>query len=999
MPMMHPDRSLFFGEWCDDPEKPGEKASMGSMEILIADDHELFRRGLRSFLESRSDWHVCGEAADGKEAVAKAKELKPDVVLLDVSMPKMNGLEAARLIRREIPDSNILIVSQNDANLMEKAALQAGARRYIQKTRISPDLTEALEALSREALNHHPPAVNEAESKKGASAARRKLEMEQQDPEAQKREQQFRAMIDALPAAIYTTDAEGWLTHFNPAAVKFSGRVPELGSDRWCVSWKIFQADGTPVPLENCPMAVTLKEGRIVAGAECIAERPDGTRIWFTPHPTPLLDASGKVVGGINMLVDITERKLAERANSLLAAIVDSSDDAIISKNFDGIITSWNKSAERIFGYTADEAIGKPITLLIPPECCGEEEEIIARLRRGERVDHFETTRMRKDGSTLDVSLTISPVRDTKGQVVGASKVARDITERKLAERALRNSEERFRAIVTTTPECVKLVAADGTLLHMNSSGLAMVGADCAETVVGKCVYDLVAPQDRQRFRAFNQAICRGEKGCLEFGIVGLGGEYRHLETHAAPLRTREGEIVQLAVSRDVTERKRTEKALADAARQQQALFHLADELHRAISMEDVYEAGLEAICGALQCDRASILIDDNHGIMRFVSWRGLSEDYRKAVEGHSPWRAGETNPQPVCIDDIDAADLGESLKATVRAERIKSLAFVPLVSEGKLMGKFMMYFSARHDFSTDETELSLAIARQLSFAIDRKRADAALRQSEEKFRKLSESLDVEVRLRTVELEAHSSGMMKQSEQLRDLSQRLLRAQDEERRHIARELHDSAGQTLTVLEMNLARFLEEAQQSTPHLAKEAEETHQLVRQLTREIRTTSYLLHPPLLDESGLASALGWYIEGLRERGGLDIVLAIPEEFGRLPREIELVVFRLVQESLTNIHRHSGSKSASIQIARDGEAVSIEVEDQGKGMSREKLAEIQSRGAGVGIRGMHERVRQFRGNMQIESSGSGTRILVSIPIPGDAQSEEQSAIGPLHGAL
>jgi signal transduction histidine kinase len=368
-------------------------------------------------------------------------------------------------------------------------------------------------------------------------------------------------------------------------------------------------------------------------------------------------------------------------------------------------------------------------------------------------------------------------------------------------------------------------------------------------------------------------------------------------------------------------------------------------------------------------------------------------------VEGHSPWRAGETNPQPVCIDDIDAADLGESLKATVRAERIKSLAFVPLVSEGKVMGKFMMYFSARHDFNADEIELSLAIARQLSFAIDRKRADAALRQSEEKFRKLSESLDVEVRLRTVELEAYSSGMVKQSEQLRDLSQRLLRAQDEERRHIARELHDSAGQTLTVLEMNLARFLEEAQQSTPHLAKEAEETHQLVRQLTREIRTTSYLLHPPLLDESGLASALGWYIEGLRERGGLDIVLAIPEEFGRLPREIELVVFRLVQESLTNIHRHSGSKSASIQIARDGEAVSIEVEDQGKGMSREKLAEIQSRGAGVGIRGMHERVRQFRGNMQIESSGSGTRILVSIPIPGDAQSEEQSAIGPLHGAL
>jgi DNA-binding NarL/FixJ family response regulator len=197
---------------------------MGSMEILIADDHELFRRGLRSFLESQPDWHVCGEAADGKEAVAKAKELKPDVVLLDVSMPGMNGLEAARVIRRETPESEILIVSQNDASLMEKAALQAGATRYIQKTRISPDLTEALEALSK---SNDPLAGNKPEQGTSNGA--------EHDPAVEKRDQQVGAVIDALPAAIYTTDAEGRLTHFNPAAVKFSGRLPELGSDRWCV--------------------------------------------------------------------------------------------------------------------------------------------------------------------------------------------------------------------------------------------------------------------------------------------------------------------------------------------------------------------------------------------------------------------------------------------------------------------------------------------------------------------------------------------------------------------------------------------------------------------------------------------------------------------------------------------------------------------------------------------------------------------------------------------
>jgi PAS domain S-box-containing protein len=250
------------------------------------------------------------------------------------------------------------------------------------------------------------------------------------------------------------------------------------------------------------------------------------------------------------------------RAGGLLAAIVDSSDDAIISKNLDGVITSWNKAAERLFGYTAAEAIGQHITLIIPPQRRQEEDTIIARLRRGQRVDHFETVRVRKNGTTVDLSLTISPVRDDTGRVIGASKVARDITERKESERAIRESEERFRAIVETTPECVKLVAADGTLQQLNSSALAMLGAESAEMVVGKSVYDLIAPEHRERFREFNERICRGERGSLEFDIVGLQGVRRHMETHAAPLYVADGTVVQLAVSRDITERKRTEERL-----------------------------------------------------------------------------------------------------------------------------------------------------------------------------------------------------------------------------------------------------------------------------------------------------------------------------------------------------------------------------------------------------------------------------------------------------
>src|SRR6266852_4705370 len=377
-------------------------------------------------------------------------------------------------------------------------------------------------------------------------------------------------------------------------------------------------------------------------------------------------------------------RQKADKAIALLAAIVDSSDDAIVSKSLDGVITSWNAGAERLFGYSAKEAIGQHISLIIPANRRGEETIIIERLRRGERIDHFDTVRVHKDGTALDVSLTISPVRDSAGKIVGASKIARDFTQRKRIERALSESEQRFRL-------------------------------------------------------------------------------------------------------------------LADA-------------------------------------------------------------------------------------------------------------------------------------------------------------------------------LDTQVQFRTQELQRRNAEILQQSEQLRDLSVRLLQAQDHERRHIARELHDSAGQTLAALGMTFARLAEDAKHNPTQLAAGFEDAQALVQDLTQEIRTASYLLHPPLLDESGLSSALDWYVQGLAERSGLEIDLKIGEEVERLPPEMELVIFRLVQECLTNIHRHSGSETAMIRISREADRVHVLIWDDGKGMSQDRLAEIQSKGSGVGIRGMRERVRQFQGELTVESNALGTTI-------------------------
>lgn len=241
------------------------------------------------------------------------------------------------------------------------------------------------------------------------------------------------ALLRALPTAVYTTDAAGRITYFNEAAATLWGYRPELGKSAWCGSWRLYWPDGRPMAHEECPMAIALKEKTPIAGMEVVAERPDGTRVPVLAYPTPLLDASGDLVGGIDTLVDISDRKKAEHSSRWLAAIVESSDEAIVSKDLDGIVTSWNAGAESLFGYSADEIIGKPVTVIIPPDLLEEEARILDRIRRGERVEPYETVRLRREGNLVDIWLTVSPIKGVDGEIIGASKIARDITELKQA--------------------------------------------------------------------------------------------------------------------------------------------------------------------------------------------------------------------------------------------------------------------------------------------------------------------------------------------------------------------------------------------------------------------------------------------------------------------------------------------------------------------------------------------------------------------------------------
>lgn len=285
------------------------------------------------------------------------------------------------------------------------------------------------------------------------------------------------------------------------------------------------------------------------------------------------------------------------------------------------------------------------------------------------------------------------------------------------------------------------------------------------------------------------------------------------------------------------------------------------------------------------------------------------------------------------------------------------------------------------HPFSYPNTAESVAtLAFLLASVIVIVMGESRRRQNETLHKSLGE-LEVKVQERTADLDVVNQN-------LRDLSARLLQMQDEERRRIARELHDSVGQMLAALGMNLSAVRSDIDQLA-RTAATLTDSESLVQEMVTEVRTISHLLHPPLLDEAGLSSALRWYVDGFAQRSGINVDLDMPDNFERLPVELETAIFRVVQECLTNIHRHSGSPTAKIRLrARDHEVV-VDIEDKGRGIPPHKLEQMASAGTpGVGVRGMQERLRQLGGKLDIESSSGGTRVKVRLPLPEAPRNED-----------
>src|SRR5688572_12378134 len=314
-------------------------------------------------------------------------------------------------------------------------------------------------------------------------------------------------------------------------------------------------------------------------------------------------------------------------------------------------------------------------------------------------------------------------------------KTTRVITENNTGERSesksngerKKPSDIEFAHIIEKINEGFVTLDAQMNYTYINQRGSELLKRE-AEDLIGKNHWDEY-PEDKDT--SFGQAYLRALETQTPVDVEDYyaSGD-RWLQNRIFPF-----ESGLSILFNDITERKRTQLALAEFARQQAALYQLTDQLQHTKSLEDVFNAALDAIVSALQCDRASILLFDDKDVMRFVAWRGLSDDYRKATDGHSPWKPDEKNPEPISMNDIRTAELSDSLRAVIEKEGISSLAFIPLVFNGKLIGKFMVYFNDPHVFSEDQVELSLTIARQLAVSIERKRDENALRTSEEHLR------------------------------------------------------------------------------------------------------------------------------------------------------------------------------------------------------------------------------------------------------------------------
>ncbi len=1152
---------------------------MSVVEILIADDHELFRRTVRSFIESQPNWRVCDEAGDGIEAIEKAKKLRPHIVLMDINMPRMDGLEATRIIRREHPECKVIIVTQNHATIARQQASAANANGSITKSELTQELRPAIEGLMGAGTAETVEAGGKEEAVKeewvrgGGALGQLVREFDwSQTPLGPIEEwpQSLKTIVRALLTSRFAMWM-GWgpeltfLYNDDYARMTLGKKHPwALGRpfrEVWAEIW-----DSLSSRIQK------VQESGIATWDEALLlflER-SGYReeTYHTFSYSPLAGDDGKVAGLLCVVTEETDRVIGERRLKTLRSLAGELNKMISEEDVVGCVARCLEENQRDLPFTllylltedGKEArlacrTGVPRDHEIAPHSIrlAEEDQVwpIGDLLSGKDsviveglADRFGSvpsgswdkspwralllpiTSQGQDKPAGAIVAGLNPFRPLDVSYAGfinlvAGQIAASIanarayeTEKKRAEALAEidraktaffsNVSHEFRTPLTlmlgplqdllarsqthlspTAKEQLDLVSRNGsrllrlvnTLLDFSRIEAGRVQAVYQATDLAAFTSELASvfrsATDRAGLRLVVDCRALGEPvyvdrdmwekivlnlisnafkftfdGEIAVSLHRLGStaELRVRDTgvgipaeaiprlferfHRVPntrSRTHEGSGIGLALVHELVKLHggsiRTESALGQGSTfivsipfgqahltsgqmggsrslsstavgakpfVEEALRWLPESSGESGDVFSVNDDLLPIPCPPVAGagNRPRILIADDNSDMRQYLARLLSEQYEVQIvaDGQEAIQAAHTHAPDLIVSDVmmPILDGFELLKVLRANERTRAIPVILLSARAGEESRLEGIVAGADDYLIkpfSSRELLARVSSRLEIARLQRDRESQLRESQAE-------LERRVQERTQEL-------LNASEELRELSARLLQTQDEERRRIARELHDGVGQLLAALSMEIFNLSRERDGVNPCAASSLGNIESLVAQMNKDIRTMSHLLHPPLLDEVGLASALTNYVKGFAERSGIQVSLDLPDTIERLDRDYELSLFRIVQECLTNIHRHSGSKTAGIRVAREGGALVLEVRDQGRGMSSDRLSEIQWRGSGVGIRGMRERVLQFAGTMNIKSDDTGTRIRVVFPAPKTAMGEKADSDEPL----
>ena len=711
---------------------------------------------------------------------------------------------------------------------------------------------------------------------------------------------------------VWMARLDGSIEYFNQRTFDYVGLPAE---ELYFWGWlKLIHPDDASLAKETWKQAL---QAGVAYAAEYRIRKKDRKYYWHQIRAVPMRDSSGLIQKWVGTWSDFEEYKRVERRMRDLVAIVESSDDAIVGKTLEGIVTSWNTGAERLFGYSAEQMIGQPVAKLIPEDRLEEETEILARLGRGERVEHFETVRRRKDGTLVDVSVSISPTLDETGVVVGASKIARDISGRKKSELAIRQVAKISReqaAILELAPVLVRDL--DSRIVLWTKGAGRLYGFSKAEAL-GRVSHELFQTEFAEGQEHVDECLRRAGEWEGELVHRKRDGERLVVASQQIAYCDSAGQPVRiLEVNADITERKRAEQGL----RESQARFEsvIDSAMDAIISIDEaqqvvVFNAAAERMFGCAAAEALGQPLD------RFIPVR-LRATHRKHVRAFGA--TGVTSRAMGKLGDLTA------LRADGREFPIEAS-----ISQAEVGG----------------AKLFTVILRDIT---ERKEAEEALSRSEGR--------------------------------LRALAARLQRAREQEAIRIARELHDQLGRCLTTIKMDVtlieqmvsgqltAENIGSIKEKSQTILDAIDETVHIVRKISTELR-------PGILDDLGLAAAIEWQAKDFQRRSNVLCILNVTEEDLDISREQATAFFRIFQEILTNVARHSKAGKVWIYLdAQDG-MVALEVEDNGVGISPAALGQHQA----LGLLGMRERAAIFGGHVEIAGiPGKGTTVIVRMPING-----------------